>query len=78
MAANIEQELIEKVRALPPEKQRQLLSFLEGLQPKERPEQTIWEKIREYAKEVPDEVWERMPADGTEQHDHYLYGTPKK
>ena len=27
---------------------------------------------------LPDEVWERMPVDGAEQHDHYLYGVPKR
>ena len=78
MATNIEEILIDKVRALPLEKQQQVLSFLEGLQPEESRKQTIWEKIREHAKEVPDEVWEQIPADGAEQHDHYLYGTPKK
>lgn len=78
MAINIEETLINKVRTLPPEKQQQVLDFLEALPPGEHPKQTIWEKIRERAKEVPDEVWEQMPIDGAEQHDHYLYGTPKK
>jgi hypothetical protein len=27
---------------------------------------------------LPDEVWENMPTDGSYQHDHYLYGTPKR
>ena len=78
MATDIEEILIDKVRTLTPEQQQQLLRFLEGLQPGERPKQTIWEKIREHSKDVPDEVWEQIPADGAEQHDHYLYGTPKK
>jgi len=26
---------------------------------------------------VPDEELERLPADGAEQLDHYLYGTPE-
>ena len=78
MAINIEEILINKVRTLPPETQQQVLDFLEALPPAEHPKQTIWEKIRERASEVPDEVWEQMPVDGAEQHDHYLYGTPKK
>jgi hypothetical protein len=28
--------------------------------------------------DVPEEVLERLPTDGAAQHDHYLYGTPKR
>lgn len=78
MAANLEQELIEKVRALSPEKQRQLLHVVETLEKAAPPDKTVWEEIRAIVRDVPDEVWARMPRDGAEQHDHYLYGTPKK
>jgi hypothetical protein len=27
---------------------------------------------------MPDEVFDRIPADGSEQLDHYLYGSPKR
>jgi hypothetical protein len=27
---------------------------------------------------VPDEEWERLPSDLAEQHDHYIYGLPKR
>ena len=26
---------------------------------------------------IPSEVWDALPADLSEQHDHYIYGTPK-
>lgn len=39
---------------------------------------TIWEKMRESADRIPAEEWEKMPTDGAFQHDHYLYGTPKR
>jgi hypothetical protein len=29
-------------------------------------------------KDIPDEEFDRMPADSSEQLDHYLYGTPKR
>ena len=78
MSTEVEQ-IIEKVRQLTPEQQREIRSFVEGIGPETgSPRKTIWEKIREHAREVPDEVWEQMPADGAEQHDHYLYGTPKR
>jgi len=78
MSTEIER-LVEKLQSLSPEQQREVIELVERLAPGDatRPK-TIGEKIREHAKEVPDEVWERMPRDGAEQHDHYLYGTPKK
>lgn len=27
---------------------------------------------------IPADVLDRLPRDGAEQHDHYLYGTPKR
>ena len=29
-------------------------------------------------KDIPDSVFEGIPVDSAEQHDHYLYGTPKR
>ncbi len=38
----------------------------------------IWEIITDRMKNVPDEVFERLPEDGASQIDHYLYGLPKR
>ena len=38
----------------------------------------IWEEILELTADVPDEEWDKLPVDGAEQHDHYIYGTPKR
>lgn len=38
----------------------------------------IWELAQEIAKNIPDEVLNQLPTDGAAQHDHYLYGTPKR
>jgi len=38
----------------------------------------IWEAIREIMGTVPREEFEQLPTDGAEQHDHYVYGTPKR
>jgi hypothetical protein len=38
----------------------------------------IWESIAERMKCVPVEVFERLPTDGASEHDHYLYGSPKR
>ena len=39
---------------------------------------SIWECILERSRTVPDEEWSKLPVDGAEQHDHYIYGTPKR
>ncbi len=38
----------------------------------------IWERILERTADIPDEEWDKLPVDLAEQHDHYLYGTPKR
>jgi predicted DNA-binding protein len=37
-----------------------------------------WEQVLENMKAVPDAEFERIPADSSEQLDHYLYGTPRR
>ena len=41
-------------------------------------DRTIWEAIDDIMRHVPARVLRRLPADGAEHHDHYLYGAPKK
>jgi hypothetical protein len=38
----------------------------------------IWELFEETAENIPDEILQKLPIDGAEQHDHYLYGTAKR
>jgi Arc/MetJ-type ribon-helix-helix transcriptional regulator len=38
----------------------------------------IWEEIEEITAGIPDEEFLKLPVDGAEQHDHYIYGTPKR
>ena len=38
----------------------------------------IWETILDNMKDVPTEEFERLPRDGASEHDHYLYGCPKR
>lgn len=78
--AVMEQEILEKIRTLPIEKQVEVMKFIETLsgeasKPKRK---SIVEEIAEIVKDVPDEVWEKIPKDGSINHDHYLYGTPKR
>lgn len=38
----------------------------------------IWQVAQEIMSDVPDEVLNQLPNDGSAQHDHYIYGTPKR
>jgi len=35
-------------------------------------------RIAAGASALPQETLDRLPADGASQHDHYIYGTPKR
>ena len=35
-------------------------------------------RIRKIWAEMPEEVRAKLPADGAAQHDHYIYGVPKR
>lgn len=68
----------EKVRALPFERQKEVLEFVEDLEASATPRRTLGESADELLKDVPREVIEQLPVDGAENHDHYLYGARKK
>jgi hypothetical protein len=42
------------------------------------PKRPIWDVIAERVQALPPEVLERLPEDGASQHDHYIYGLPKR
>lgn len=84
MAANLEDQLIDKVRALPPEKQKEALRLLDTLTTQASSEgadvnrRSVWEVIDEINAGLPSDTWENVPSDGSINVDHYLYGAPKK
>jgi hypothetical protein len=38
----------------------------------------IWDRIIALTADAPPEELAKPPVDGASQHDHYLYGTPKR
>jgi hypothetical protein len=44
----------------------------------EKPLQTAADIVRSHMGKVPPEVMATMPTDGASQHDHYIYGWPKR
>jgi hypothetical protein len=50
----------------------------EQAQPANPPHRHIADVICENMKDVPPEIMAAMPEDGASQHDHYIYGWPKR
>jgi hypothetical protein len=44
----------------------------------ERPLQTAADIVLGCMRDVPPEIMAAMPTDGASQHDHYIYGWPKR
>jgi plasmid stability protein len=77
---------------LPDEKEATLRARAQaqGLSPEEFAEQVLahelqgsdaepfWEAFTRSMHSLPDEVFEHLPTDGASEHDHYLYGTPRR
>jgi len=86
MAANLEGQLIDKVRALPPNKQQEALRLLDTLASGASSEsngtavdrRSIWEVVDEINAALPADTWENIPTDGSINIDHYLYGAPNR
>jgi len=84
MSTNLEQAILKKIQSLPDERQQEVLALVDEMlregqeiQPREavRP---IWEIIEEISSKAPPGTWNKIPSDGSVNHDHYLYGAPKK
>ncbi len=55
-----------------------LTKLAEAEQSGEHPLQTAADIILSHMRNVPPEIMAQMPTDGASQHDHYIYGWPKK
>jgi len=80
MPIEIAQTIYEKVKILPLDKQAEVLEFVEEklFSAEKKDSRPIWELAREISESVSLEEWEKLPSDGAVNHDHYLYGAPKK
>ena len=84
MSANLEQAILKKIQALPDAKQQEVLALVDEMLREEqetRPRQTVrpvWEVIEEIGGQAPPGTWDNVPPDGSVNHDHYLYGAPKR
>lgn len=78
--------IYERVKVLPPESQREVLSFVDNLKTKSEENtpsaesglKKLWREIDEIVASVPNEAWDDVPTDGSINVDHYLYGARKR
>lgn len=42
------------------------------------PSEPFWKAFTRRIQALPAEVFESLPVDGASEHDHYLYGSPKR
>src|SRR6266849_8612916 len=84
MSANPEQTILEKIQALPDKKQQEVLALVDEMlkenhePPLRENGRPIWEIIAEISSQAPPGTWDDVPTDGSVNHDHYLYGAPKR
>lgn len=80
MQPEIAQTIFEKVKILSLDEQKEVLEIIEKKVSvsQKKDSRPIWEVITERAKNLSVETLEKLPIDGAENHDHYLYGAPKK
>ncbi len=49
----------------------------QAIEPKTNSILDLLESIKTIQAQVPHEEWDKLPHDGSINHDHYLYGSPK-
>ena len=48
------------------------------VQNQELTNKNIWEIAQEITEDITEDELQQLPNDGAQQHDHYIYGIPKK
>lgn len=80
MSVDLQQAIQEQIRVLSEDEMQQVFNFVQSLRlkktlPQSKSISAIFENL---SSEIPLDEWKELPVDGAENHDHYLYGAPKK
>ena len=80
MAIDLQQTIQEQVRVLSEDEMRDVLNYMQNLRKEKKVQKTkpISAIFEDLSNEISFEEWKELPTDGAENHDHYLYGAPKK
>jgi uncharacterized protein YpbB len=76
MANDLARIVAEKMQVLPIEEQQKVVEFVQTLGREKR--KSLLEKLQNRVSKLSDETLEKLPVDGAENLDYYLYGSPKK
>jgi hypothetical protein len=74
------EKLLQEIEQSPENLLQEVLGFLTFTRNTRytQPQKSIWQVAQELMADVPTEILEQFPTDGATQHDHYIYGTPKR
>jgi hypothetical protein len=84
---NTKEKLIQEIEQTPDVIIEEVLNFLlftksryqdKTTQNNAQNSRPIWELADEIVAQIPEDILNQLPTDGAAQHDHYLYGTPKR
>ena len=78
MSIDLQQAIKDEAQALSDSEKRQVLDFIKNLSKQNRRVKPISAIFDDLSSEMPLDDWKELPTDGAENHDHYLYGAPKK
>lgn len=80
MSIDLQQAIQEQVRVLSEAEMQRVFDFIQHLRKAKitMPAKPISAMFDDLSSEIPFEEWNELPSDGAENHDHYLYGAPKK
>lgn len=84
--ARIQQKVTEAGYQTPDEVIRKALDALDAKEQQEaflpakkkRPTLPVWQRFQNAVRSIPEEELVTLPSDGASEHDHYLYGVPKR
>ena len=74
----VEEEIVAKLKDLTLNERDEVLRYVDELLNQRQHKKTLGEKIQTLTADIPENVWEQLPVDGSAQHAHYIYGTPKR
>jgi hypothetical protein len=76
----VKEQLLQEIENSPEPLLQEVLDFLLFTRSRHYapPRKPIWQVAQDLMADVPPEVIDTLPTDGAEQHDHYIYGTPKR
>ena len=80
MSTSLQNTINEQIRVLTEDEMRRVLNFVNALRKENTPSgiKPISVIFEELSSEIPFDEWSDLPSDGAENHDHYLYGAPKR